>query len=97
VATVASAVGDALGDALVRPGCVVVRLVRGQASTQMRLTENQQAIELSRLGTGLKYSSGKIMLVTCFPATRPGTWPQNLLRLRAVRLVGVSRCLGVPA
>ena len=32
--------GDTLGDALVRPGRVVMRLVRGQDGAQMRLTEN---------------------------------------------------------
>ncbi len=40
VATVAFAIGDALGDALVRPGRVVVHLVLGQHGAQMRLTEN---------------------------------------------------------
>ena len=40
VATVVFAVGDALGDALVRPGRVVVHLVSGQHGAQMRLTEN---------------------------------------------------------
>ena len=37
VATVVFAVGDALGDALVRPGRVVVRLVFGQDGAQMSL------------------------------------------------------------
>ena len=32
--------GDALGDALVRPGCVVMHLVLGQGGAQVRLTEN---------------------------------------------------------
>jgi hypothetical protein len=38
LATVVFAVGDALGDAVVRPGRVVVRLVLGQDGAQMRLT-----------------------------------------------------------
>ena len=38
--TVAFVVGDALRDALVRPGSVVVRLVFGQDGAQMRLTQN---------------------------------------------------------
>jgi hypothetical protein len=33
-------VGDALGDALMRPGGVVLHLVLGQHGAQMRLTEN---------------------------------------------------------
>ena len=37
--------GDTLGDALVRPSRVVVRLVPGQDGPQMRLTENQHAVE----------------------------------------------------
>jgi hypothetical protein len=40
VATVVFAVGDELGDALVRPRRVVMRLVLSQDSAQMRLTEN---------------------------------------------------------
>jgi hypothetical protein len=40
VATVVFTVGDALGDALVWPGPVVVHLVLGQHGLQMRLTEN---------------------------------------------------------
>ena len=39
------AVGDALGDALVRPGRVVMRLVFGQDGAQMRLTEDQHTVE----------------------------------------------------
>jgi hypothetical protein len=39
-ATVVFAVGDALSDALVRPGRVVVHLVFGQDGAQMRLTQN---------------------------------------------------------
>ena len=39
-ATVVFGVRDALSDALVRPGRVVVHLVFGQDSAQMRLTEN---------------------------------------------------------
>ena len=39
-ATVVFAVGDALSDALVRPGRVVVHLVVGQDGAQMRLTQN---------------------------------------------------------
>ena len=39
------AVGDALGDALVRPGRVVVRLVFGQDSAQMGLPEDQHAVQ----------------------------------------------------
>ena len=38
-------VGDALGDALVRPGGVVMRLVSGQDSAQVCLTEDQDAIQ----------------------------------------------------
>ena len=49
----AFAVGDTLRDALVRPGRVVVRLVFGQDSAQMRLTENQHPVgELSAQGAG---------------------------------------------
>jgi hypothetical protein len=40
VSTIVLAVGDALGDALVRPGRVVVPLVLGQDRAQVRLTEN---------------------------------------------------------
>jgi hypothetical protein len=38
-------VGDVLGDALVRPGRVVVRLVLGQDGAQMSLAEDQDAVE----------------------------------------------------
>ena len=38
-------IGDALGDALVRPGCVVVHLVFGQGGTQMALREDQHAVQ----------------------------------------------------
>ena len=38
-------VGDALGDALVRPGCVVVRLVSGQDCAQVCLAEDQHAVQ----------------------------------------------------
>ena len=38
-------VGDALGDALVRPGRVVVRLVLGQDGAQMPLAEDQHPVE----------------------------------------------------
>ena len=37
--------GDALGDALVRPGVVVVRLVLGQDGAQVRLAEDQHAVQ----------------------------------------------------
>ena len=37
--------GDALGDALVRPGGVVVGLVLGQDGAQVRLTEDQHVVE----------------------------------------------------
>jgi len=37
--------GDALGDALVRPGRVVVRLVSGQDGAQVCLTEDQRPVE----------------------------------------------------
>ena len=40
VASVVFAVGDVLGDALVRPSRVVMRLVLSQDGAQMRLTEN---------------------------------------------------------
>jgi hypothetical protein len=39
------AVGDALGDALVRPGRVVVRLVFGQDGAQMPFAEDQHPVE----------------------------------------------------
>jgi hypothetical protein len=39
-AAVASAVGDALGDTLVRPGLVAVHLLLGHDGAKMRLTEN---------------------------------------------------------
>jgi hypothetical protein len=52
VATVVFAVGDALGDALVRPGRVVMRLVLGQDGAQVALAEDQHAVEeLSAQGT----------------------------------------------
>jgi hypothetical protein len=38
-------IGDALGDALVRPGCLVVHLVFGQDGTQMALPEDQHAVQ----------------------------------------------------
>jgi hypothetical protein len=45
-------VGDALGDALVRPGGVVVHLVLGQDGAQMPLAENQYPVEdLAAQGT----------------------------------------------
>ena len=43
VATVVFAVGDALGDALVRPGRVVVHLVLGQDGAQVALAERESA------------------------------------------------------
>jgi hypothetical protein len=42
---VVQAAGDALGDALVRPGCVVVRLVFGQDGAQMPLAEDQEPVQ----------------------------------------------------
>ena len=45
VAAVVFAVGDALGDALVRPGRVVVHLVFGQDGAQMALPEDQHAVQ----------------------------------------------------
>ena len=39
------AVGDALGDVLVRPGRVVVHLVFGQDGTQVGLPEDQHAVQ----------------------------------------------------
>ena len=44
-ATVVFASGDALGDALVRPGRVVMRLVFGQDGAQVALAEDQDAVE----------------------------------------------------
>jgi hypothetical protein len=44
VATAVFAVGDALSDALVRPGRVVMRLVVGQDGTQVALAEDQHAV-----------------------------------------------------
>src|SRR5208283_5980072 len=41
----ASGIGDALGDALVRPGGVVVSLVFGQDGAEMLLAEDQDAVE----------------------------------------------------
>ena len=44
--------GNALGDALMRPGRVVVGLVLDQDGAQMHLTEDQQAVEeLAAQGT----------------------------------------------
>ena len=43
--SVMSGIGDALGDALVRPGRVVVRLVLGQDDRQMSLAEYQHPVE----------------------------------------------------
>jgi hypothetical protein len=45
VSAVVPAVGDALGDALVRPGRVVVHLVFGQDGTQVGLPEDQHAVQ----------------------------------------------------
>jgi len=45
VATVVFTVGDALGDALVRPGRVVVHLVFGQDCAQMALPEDQHVVQ----------------------------------------------------
>ena len=45
VVTVVFTVGDALGDALVRPGRVVVHLVFGQDGAQMALPEDQHAAQ----------------------------------------------------
>jgi hypothetical protein len=45
VATVTFAVGDALGDALVRPGRVVVRLVFSQDGAEVVLAGDQDAVE----------------------------------------------------
>jgi transposase len=45
VATVVLAVGDALGDSLVRPGRVVVHLIFGQDGAQVALAEDQHAVE----------------------------------------------------
>jgi hypothetical protein len=45
VATVVFTVGYALGDALVWPGRVVMRLVFGQDGAQVALTEDQHAVE----------------------------------------------------
>ena len=45
VATVVFAVGDALGNALVRPGHVVVRLVFRQDGAQVALADDQHAVE----------------------------------------------------
>ncbi len=45
--------GDALGDALVRPGRAVMRLLVGQGGTQVCLAENQHAVqELPAQGAG---------------------------------------------
>src|SRR6516162_2627503 len=43
--TVAFVAGDALPDALVRPGSVVVRLVFGQDGVQVLLAEDQHAVQ----------------------------------------------------
>jgi hypothetical protein len=45
VATVVFAIGDALGDALVRPGRVAEHLVSGQDGAQMALPEDQHAVQ----------------------------------------------------
>jgi hypothetical protein len=45
VTAVVSAVGDALGDALVRPGRVVVHLVISQDGAQMAFPEDQHAVQ----------------------------------------------------
>ena len=56
-ARVPLAVGDVLGDALVRLGRVVVRLALGQDGSQVCLTENQHTIEeLAAKGAGLLHS-----------------------------------------
>src|SRR5690242_21904057 len=41
----APVIGDALGDALMRPGAVVMNLVLGQDGAQMLLAEDQYAVE----------------------------------------------------
>ena len=43
--TVAFVVGDVLGDALVRPGGVVIRLVSGQDGMQMSLPDDQHTVQ----------------------------------------------------
>ena len=43
--SVAFVVGDALRDALVRPGRVVVRLISGQDGAQMSLAEDQHTVQ----------------------------------------------------
>ena len=48
VATAVLAVGDALGDALVRPGRVVVRLVFSQDGAQVALAEDRMRSRSSR-------------------------------------------------
>jgi hypothetical protein len=45
VDTVEFVVGNVLGDALVRPGGVVMRLVSGQDGMQMLLAEDQDAVQ----------------------------------------------------
>ena len=53
VATVVFTAGDALGDALVRPGRVVVHLVFGQDGAQVALAEDQHPVEeFSAQGAG---------------------------------------------
>jgi hypothetical protein len=52
VTTVVFTVGDALGDALARPGRVVVHLIFGQDGAQMAFPEDQHAVqELPAQGT----------------------------------------------
>jgi hypothetical protein len=43
--SVVSGIGDMLGNALMRPGAVVVRLVFGQDGAQVGLAEDQHAVE----------------------------------------------------
>ena len=63
VATVMLAVGDALADALVRPGRVVVHLVFSQDGAQVRLAEDQHAVEeFSAQGGGARWTSAALAL-----------------------------------
>jgi len=90
---VVQAAGDALGDALVRLGCVVVRLVFGQDGAQMALCENQQAVgQLAAQGAGGRSQIAfirrawtavrKILVPAAAAASRPTSRPTATTGLR---------------
>ena len=60
-------VGDALGDALVRPGRVVVRLVFSQDGAQVLLADDQHAVQVSLTRSDVPVSTSLPELVPARP------------------------------